>query len=209
MVTVLVLLGCTGQIIDNHGLACDACDAFLNFEGACFVFQVNLKTPKETSILAGLTSSTVLRQHPCICIPLLTHNPKEGRKNERKEKYKSPLSLHYSTSIPPHSNTRNNARSDARTASTPTTFVQNVALSSAVVRAAAAAQTPTSSERTPRKSMKTRVTTSGAGETRICAAFSYDACETKRRATYSCLSRLGSQYLRGHPRAYSPAPENI
>jgi hypothetical protein len=70
----------------------------------------------------------------------------------------------HSTSIPPHSNTRNNVRSDPRTASTPTTSVQNVAPSSAVARAAAAAQRLTSSGRTPQKSMKTRVTTSGAGE---------------------------------------------
>jgi len=37
----------------------------------------------------------------------------------------------HSTSIPPHSNTRNNVRSNARTASTPTTSVQNDAPSSA------------------------------------------------------------------------------
>jgi hypothetical protein len=33
----------------------------------------------------------------------------------------------------------------------------------------------------------------------ICAAFSYDACARKRKATYSCLSKSGSQYLRGRP----------
>ena len=115
----------------------------------------------------------------------------------------------HTTSIPPHSSTRNNVRSDARTASTPTTFVQNVAPSSAVARAAAGAQRPTSSELTPRKSMKTRVTTSGEGETRISAAFSYDACATKRKATNSCLSRLGSQYLRVHSRPNDPTPKNL
>ena len=49
---------------------------------------------------------------------------------------------------------------------------------------------------TPRKSMNTRVTTSGVGETRIGGAFSYDSCERKRSATYSCFSKSGSQYLR-------------
>jgi len=44
--------------------------------------------------------------------------------------------------------------------------------------------------------MKTQVTTSGVGETRIRAAFSYDDCAMKRKAMYSCLSKLGSQYLR-------------
>jgi hypothetical protein len=28
------------EIIDNHGLACDAYDAFLNFEGACLLLVV-------------------------------------------------------------------------------------------------------------------------------------------------------------------------
>ena len=125
----------------------------------------------------------------------------EEKKNRAKQPTKphrhlSPDTAH-TTSIPPHSKTRNNVRSDARTASTPTTFVQYVAPSSAVARAAAGAQRPKSSGRTPRKSMKTRVTTSGAGETRIWAAFSYDACVMKRKATYSCLSRVGSQNLRG------------
>ena len=102
---------------------------------------------------------------------------------------------HHLTSIPPHSNTRNKSRSDARTKLTPTTRAQNVAPSSAVARVAACSQNPKSSAATPRKSMKTRVTTSGAGETRICAACSYEACERKRSATYSCLSKFGSQYL--------------
>ena len=99
------------------------------------------------------------------------------------------------TSIPPHSKTRNKPRSDARTRSTPTTCAQNVAPLSAVARAAACSQSPKSSAATPQKSMKTRVTTSGEGETRICAACSYDACVRKRSATYSCLSKSGSQNL--------------
>jgi hypothetical protein len=49
----------------------------------------------------------------------------------------------HSTSIPPHSDTRDDVRSDARTASTPTTSVQNVVPSSEVARAAAGAQRPT------------------------------------------------------------------
>ena len=44
--------------------------------------------------------------------------------------------------------------------------------------------------------MNTRVTTSGVGEMRIGAACSYDSCERKRSATYSCFSKSGSQYLR-------------
>jgi hypothetical protein len=56
--------------------------------------------------------------------------------------------------------------------------------------------------------MNTRVTTSGVGKMRSCAAVSYDACVMKRKAMYSYLSRLGSQYLRGHPRPNNPAPEN-
>ena len=44
--------------------------------------------------------------------------------------------------------------------------------------------------------MKTRLTTSGVGEMRIRAAFSYDDCAMKRKAMYSCLSKFGSQYLR-------------
>src|SRR5260370_40677847 len=120
----------------------------------------------------------------------------------KKKGPKRPLSdAVYSTSSPPHSSTLNNERSDARTVSTPTTFVQNVAPSSAAARAAAGAQSPTSSGWTPRKSMKMRVTTSGVGETRICAAFSYDDWAMKRRAMYSCLSKLGSQYLRDPVRA--------
>jgi len=43
--------------------------------------------------------------------------------------------------------------------------------------------------------MNKRLTTSGVGRMRICAACSYDDRATKRRATYSSLSKLGSQYL--------------
>ena len=57
--------------------------------------------------------------------------------------------------------------------------------------------------------MKMRVTTSGAGKMRIWAAFSYDACATKRRATYSCSSKPGNQYLRGRPRPNNRVPEVI
>ena len=142
---------------------------------------------------------------PCTRVPLPTYEPEV---NERKKKSSRQYSdTTHSTSIPPHSNTRNNVRSDARTTSTPTTFVQKVAPSSALARAAAGAQRFTSSVGTPWKSMKMRVTTSGAGEMRIWAAFSYDACATKRRATYSCLSKLGNQYLRG-PKQLSPGGES-
>ena len=142
-------------------------------------------------------------------VSTITHTETEGKKskkqNQATKSHGHPDSAH-TTSIPPHSNTRNSVRSDARTASTPTTFVQNVAPSSAVARAAAEAQRPKSSERIPRKSMKMRVMTSGAGEMRSRAAVSYDACAMKRKATYSCLSKLGSQYLHDHPRPDNPVP---
>jgi hypothetical protein len=44
--------------------------------------------------------------------------------------------------------------------------------------------------------MKMRVTTSGVGETCIRAVNLYDDCAMKRKAMYSFLNRLGSQYLR-------------
>jgi len=119
---------------------------------------------------------------PCIICALPTNADKLSK-------------THHLTSIPHHSKTRNKLGSAARAESMPTMFVQNVAPSSAVARAAACSQSPMSPGPTPRKSIKTRVTTSGTGETRIFAACSYDACARKRSATYSCLSRSGSQYL--------------
>ena len=92
--------------------------------------------------------------------------------------------LTYLTSIPPHSKTRNKLGSDVRAESMPTTFVQNVAPSSAVTRTAACSQSPKSPGATPQKSINTQVTTSDAGETRIFAACSYDACARKRRTKY-------------------------
>ena len=123
------------------------------------------------------------------------------RRQDENKGVTSPLLVQarYLTSIPPHSKTRNKPRSDARTGSMPTTCAQNVAPSSAATRAAAGAQIPKSPGETPQKSMKTRVTTSGTGEMCICAAFSYDACARKRKATYSCLSKSGSQYLQVQP----------
>jgi hypothetical protein len=52
--------------------------------------------------------------------------------------------------------------------------------------------------------MMIRVTMSGVGETRIQAAFPYDDCAMKRKATYLCLSKLGSQNLR----MARPCPNN-
>ena len=37
----------------------------------------------------------------------------------------------------------------------------------------------------------------GVGDMRLRAAFSYDNCAMKHQAMCSCLSKLGSQYLRG------------
>ena len=138
--------------------------------------------------------------HYCVREPSFCAIINEDRMKEKSHQYTYQYG-HYLTSIPPHSKTRNKPRSDARTESTPTTCAQNVVPSSAATRAAAGAQRPKSPGETPQKSMKTRVTTSGTGEMCICAAFSYDACARKRKATYSCLSKSGSQYLRARPHA--------
>jgi hypothetical protein len=101
------------------------------------------------------------------------------------------------TSIPPHSSTLNIPLSAAREASTPTTSAQYLDPSPAVsaTRALAASHNPRSPSATPRKSINTRVTTSGAGAMRSDAARSYASCAMKRSATYSCFRRSGSQYL--------------
>jgi hypothetical protein len=101
-------------------------------------------------------------------------------------------------SIPPHSSTRNNLRSCPRAASAPTTSVQDTVSSTADVSALADCQCSTSAEATPRKSMNTRVTTSGVGETTIDAACSYGSCGRNRSATCLCFSKSVSQYLNSH-----------
>jgi hypothetical protein len=83
------------------------------------------------------------------------------------------------------SNTRNNVPSDAWNASTPMTFVQNVAPSSAVVRAAPSAQRPTTPGRSPQKSMKwfpedPCTHTAHVSIVGICVPQGLDSCPKKR-----------------------------
>ena len=119
-------------------------------------------------------------------------------KQRKEDQGKKPSQHHpnmtqLTTSISPHSNTRRSVELDARPTSTPTTFVQYVASASA--RVIAGVQRTRSFEQTPRKSIKTRVTTSGVGEMFICAAISNDSCAMNRNATNLCLCRYDSQNL--------------
>ena len=52
--------------------------------------RINLKCRR--TLLFSLVSP-VVHQHPCKCIPLLTHNPKEGRREKLKSQVPASLTL--------------------------------------------------------------------------------------------------------------------
>ena len=136
--------------------------------------------------------------HYCVREPSFCAITNEDKMKIIKVTGPLPVYAHCLTSIPPRSKTGNKPRSDAHTESTPTTRAQNVVPSSAATRGRGRSMSQVA-RRTLQKSMKTRVTTSGMGEICTCTTFSYDACARKRKATYSCLSKSGSQYLRARP----------
>lgn len=94
--------------------------------------------------------------------------------------------LLYATSMPPHSSTRNIV-SSAICESKPTIVGQS--------RSAAWSQRDTSSSRTPRKSIKTRVVACAGGVVLRGAVREYSACGRNRKAMLSWRLKWASQKL--------------